>query len=168
MANEMTISIRTAVASDSDWIARIYNHYIRQSVATFEETDVSLQEMARRIEETISASLPWLVAEEQGSIVGYAYANKWKVRSAYRFAAESTIYLDENSTGKGVGTRLYQELISIVRARQLHTLIGGIAQPNQASIALHERLGFRKVAHFEEVGFKFGQWVDVAYWQLVL
>jgi L-amino acid N-acyltransferase YncA len=164
----MTISIRTAAASDSEQIALIYNYYVRKSIATFEEVDVSPQEMASRIEETISASLPWLVAEQEGAIVGYAYANKWKVRSAYRFGAESTIYLDEGNTGKGVGTRLYQELISTVRARQLHTLIGGIAQPNQASVALHERLGFQKVAHFKQVGFKFEQWVDVAYWQLVL
>jgi phosphinothricin acetyltransferase len=164
----MTIAIRLAASADSESIARIYNHYIRVSVITFEEHDVSSAEMASRVEATLGESLPWLVAEDEGVIVGYAYANKWKVRSAYRFAVESTIYLDHHFTGRGVGTKLYEELLTILRTKSMHVVIGGIAQPNAASIALHERLGFEKVAHFKEVGFKFGRWVDVAYWQLAL
>lgn len=109
-----------------------------------------------------------MVAEDRGVVVGYAYASKWKARSAYRFAVESTVYLDPHYTGKGVGTKLYQELLKILRTKSLHVVIGGIAQPNPASVALHERLGFEKVAHFKEVGFKLGRRVDVGYWQLAL
>jgi L-amino acid N-acyltransferase YncA len=168
LAINMSIVIRPATVSDSEAIARIYNHYIRESVITFEENEVSPQEMATRVEETMGAMLPWLVVEDHGVVAGYAYANKWKARSAYRFAVESTVYLDQRYTGKGVGTKLYQELLGILRTKSLHVVIGGIAQPNAASVALHERLGFEKVAHFKEVGFKFGQWVDVGYWQLAL
>jgi phosphinothricin acetyltransferase len=160
--------IRSATTADSEAIARIYNHYISESVITFEEDDVSPKEMAGRVQETIGSTLPWLVAEDQGVVVGYAYASKWKARSAYRFAVESTVYPDHQYTGKGVGTKLYEELLGILRTKSLHVVIGGIAQPNPASVALHERLGFEKVAHFKEVGFKFGRRVDVGYWQLAL
>lgn len=164
----MNILIRSGVIADAEAIARIYNYYIRESVITFEENDVSAQEMALRIAEVIDSSLPWLVAESHGVIVGFAYANKWKARSAYRFAVESTVYLDQQRIGQGIGTQLYQHLLVILRSKSLHTVIGGIAQPNAGSVALHERLGFTKVAHFKEVGFKFGRRVDVGYWQLAL
>lgn len=82
--------------------------------------------------------------------------------------AEVTVYLDPKSTSRGVGSRIYQALLTDLRQRSFHAVIGGIALPNEASIALHERLGFRKVAHFEQVGWKFGRWIDVAYWQLLL
>jgi phosphinothricin acetyltransferase len=162
------INTRIASAADGSAIAAIYNHYIRESVITFEERDVSATEMANRIAKTIELSLPWLVTEQDGAIVGYAYATKWKERSAYRFAVESSVYLDPLVTHKGIGKQLYRELLNRLRKLSIHTAIGGIALPNAASIALHEGLGFAKVAHFKEVGFKFGRWVDVAYWQLQL
>jgi phosphinothricin acetyltransferase len=124
--------------------------------------------MGNRIRETSDSSLPWLVWEELASIQGFAYASKWKGRCAYRHSAEATVYLEPKSTSRGVGSRLYQALLTDLRQRSFHAVIGGIALPNEASIALHERLGFRKVAHFEQVGWKFGRWIDVAYWQLLL
>ena len=157
--------IRPAGVADADAIARIYNHYIRETVVTFEEEEVSTREIAGRIEQIVGASLPWLVVEHAGSVTGYAYAGAWHLRSAYRYSVESTIYLDHGHTGNGTGTRLYESLLAILRAKSLHVVIGGIALPNAASVALHERLGFKKVAHFREVGFKFGRWVDVGYWQ---
>jgi L-amino acid N-acyltransferase YncA len=160
--------IRPIVAADVDGICRIYNHYVAASTITFEEQPVAISEMSQRIADIDAASLPWLVAEQDSAIVGYAYASKWKVRSAYRFATETTIYLAPSVGRQGIGTALYQSLLQTLREKQLHTAIGGIALPNEASVALHEKLGFRKVAHFEEVGFKFGKWVDVAYWQLAL
>jgi L-amino acid N-acyltransferase YncA len=163
------INTRIASAMDAEAIARIYSHHIRTGVATFEESEVSTQEMAGRMAKVAELSLPWLVAESRGEVIGYAYAGKWRERSAYRFAAESSVYLDPLVAGKGIGTRLYRDLLQRLRAQQfLHTVIGGISQPNAASVALHERLGFTKVAHFKEVGFKFGRWIDVAYWQLQL
>lgn len=160
--------IRKAVAVDAEAISCIYNHYIRETIITFEEQLVSPSEMAERIAEVAAASLPWLVAEQDGSIVGYARATKWKGRSAYRFSVETTIYLAPHCVGKGIGTRLYQFLFEQLKGMGLHTAIGGVALPNPASVALHEKLGFRKVAQFAEVGFKFGKWIDVAYWQLPL
>ena len=116
----------------------------------------------------VTARLPWLGWEEDGRIVGYAYATPWKARAAYRHAVEASIYLSRQATGRGLGTQLYQALIAELRQKKLHCVIGGAALPNPASVALHERLGFTKVAEFKEVGFKFGRWVDVAYWELVL
>lgn len=159
--------IRPAVAADAPRICEIYNHHVRETVVTFEEQPVATDEMARRILET-AAGFPWLVLEAEDSIAGYAYASSWKRRSAYRFAAESTIYLAPEFIGRGMGSGLYQALIVEMRSRGLHCAIGGIALPNPASIALHEKLGFAHIGHFQEVGWKFGRWVDVGYWELLL
>ena len=162
------VVVRRALAADSEAIARIYNHYVLNTVITFEEDPVSAQVMATRVAEVQGSSLPWLVAEISGSVVGYAYASKWKVRSAYRYSVETTIYLEHGHEGRGIGTMLYSELLPILRASGIHVAIGGAALPNEASAALHEKLGFKHVATFREVGFKHNRWVDVAYWQLVL
>jgi len=160
--------IRSATAADAEALARIYNHYVKETIITFEEDPVSSADMAGRVTEVERASLPWLVAEQDGQIVGYAYASKWKGRCAYRHSVETTIYLASDCVGRGIGTSLYQALLEQLRNRNLHVAIGGAALPNPASVALHEKLGFRKVAHFAEVGFKFGKWIDVAYWQVAL
>ncbi|MGB9416845.1 MAG: arsinothricin resistance N-acetyltransferase ArsN1 family B [Acidobacteriaceae bacterium] len=159
--------IRPATIADAAAICAIYNCYVLETTITFEEVAVTLSEMESRIGETL-VSLPWLVWEDGATIRGFAYASKWKGRCAYRHSAEVTVYLDPNSTGQGIGSRLYETLLTDLRQRSLHAVIGGIALPNAASIALHERLGFRKVAHFEQVGWKFGRWIDVGYWQLLL
>lgn len=161
-------TIRAASAADAETIAEIYNYYVTNTVVTFEEEPVSPAEMARRIKEVTSASLPWLVAELQGRVLGYAYASKWKGRSAYRFSVESTVYLDRSHVGLGLGSRLYGELLPILADGGMHIVIGGVALPNPASVALHEKLGFVKAAHFPEVGFKLGQWLDVGYWYRTL
>lgn len=158
--------IRPALLADAADIARIYNHYILNTVISFEEQVVTPQSMADRLQEVQDASLPWLVAESSGSVLGYAYASWWKERSAYRYSVESTIYLDPAALGAGHGTRLYTALLADLSQRKVHAVIGGIALPNPASVRLHEKLGFWKVAHFKEVGFKFERWVDVGYWQL--
>jgi len=126
-------------------------------------------EMAERIAATQAQGLPWLVAEaEDGELFGYAYASRWRVRPAYRHAVESSIYMRQATVGQGVGKLLYRELIRRLAVLGLHTVIGGVAQPNPASDALHRTLGFKQVALFEQVGRKFGRWLDVAYWQLPL
>jgi phosphinothricin acetyltransferase len=101
-------------------------------------------------------------------VVGYAYATKWRVRPAYRHSVESTIYLDQAFAGRGLGRVLYETLLDELRRRELHRVIAGIALPNEASVGLHEAIGFRKAAHFSEVGRKFGRWIDVGYWELKL
>jgi L-amino acid N-acyltransferase YncA len=162
------LTVRAAEATDATVIARIYNHYIANTIVTFEEEPVSDHTMTVRVAETLGASLPWLVAEHDGVVVGYAYASKWKERVAYRHSVETTIYLDQTRTGRGIGMMLYSELLSRLPARGLHAAIGGIALPNKGSIALHEKLGFRHVGTFRQVGFKQDRWVDVGYWEVLL
>ncbi len=163
-----TRTIRQATETDAERIRIIYNHYIATTTISFEEEPVTAADMAKRIADVGAAKLPWLVMIDGDTLIGYAYATKWRVRAAYRFAVESSVYLDPDYAGRGAGTVLYEALLAELRQRELHLAIGGIAQPNEASVRLHERLGFKKVAHFEEVGLKFGRWVDVGYWQLKL
>jgi len=166
--NRSTSNIRPADQDDAPRIADIYNHYIRDSIATFEEQPVTGDELAARIAEVEAAGLPWLVADTESGITGYAYASQWKGRCAYRYAAETTVYVAPEMHGQGIGTRLYAELLYLLRARSMHAALGGIALPNAASVALHERAGFKKVAHLREVGYKFERWIDVGYWEIML
>jgi L-amino acid N-acyltransferase YncA len=160
-------SIRTATAEDGAALASIYNHYISNTIVTFEEAALSAADMSARVAEISAAQLPWLVAQSSAGVCGFAYASRWKGRCAYRYSVESTVYLDPAAVGRGLGTALYSRLLDRLEELGCHAVIGGIALPNAASIALHEKLGMRKVAHFAEVGFKFGHWVDVGYWQRV-
>jgi L-amino acid N-acyltransferase YncA len=159
--------IRPVSRQDAERIASIYNHYVEHTIITFEEDLVPVPEMADRIERVTSA-YPWLVLEQDGEVSGYAYATRWRERASYRLSAESTVYLAPDRTGQGMGTALYTVLIDRLREAGLHCVMGGIALPNAASVALHEKLGFRKVAELKEVGRKFDAWIDVGYWQLVL
>jgi L-amino acid N-acyltransferase YncA len=160
--------IRSATAADAQAICAIYNHFILQSTATFEETAISPDDMATHIDAIAGASsLPFLVAELDGAVAGYAYAAPWKARSAYRHTVESSVYVAPGFAGMGLGSRLYQALLQQLREREVHAVLAGIAMPNSASIGLHEAFGFAKVGQLREVGNKFGQWLDVAYWQLV-
>jgi phosphinothricin acetyltransferase len=159
--------IRAAQPSDAPAIAAIYSHYILHSAITFEEVAVTAGEIAGRMA-AVQPALPWLVAERGGAVVGYAYASPWKSRAAYRHSVETTVYVDRLHGRGGIGSALYAALIGDLRPRAMHALMGGIALPNAASVALHEKFGFRKVAHFEQVGRKFDQWIDVGYWELTL
>lgn len=159
------MEIRSATINDALSISEIYNYYVVNSVVTFEEEPVSQQEMQNRISEVHSCSLPWLVAESSNNILGYAYGTKWKARAAYRHSVEITIYLRNGLAGKGLGSQLYAALFEALRSKDINAVIGGIALPNPVSVALHEKFGMEKVAHFKNVGCKFGKWVDVAYWQ---
>ena len=163
----MPESIRACTSADAAAICAIYNPYVRETVITFEETPVPTAEMAQRIGD-VTARLPWLVAEEQGAILGYAYATPWKARSAYRFSVETTVYVAPGHMRRGLGAALYRQLIDELRVRGVHAAVGGIALPNAASIALHEKLGFKKIGQFVEIGRKLDRWVDVGYWELIL
>lgn len=159
--------IRPSVEADVARICDIYNHYVRETVVTFEETPLAVAEMARRIDD-VRKRFPWLVIEADGIVAGYAYASLWKARSAYRFAVESTIYLAPEAIGRGLGTTLYRALLDELPRCDVHRVVGCIALPNEGSVALHEKLGFRKIGVFDQVGWKFGRWVDVGYWELAL
>lgn len=160
--------IRDAVAEDAGLLAQIYNHYVAETVITFEEAPVTPEEMWSRVSAVQDCGLPWLVLQLGTEIVGYAYAAPWKARSAYRYSVESSVYLSPQSIGGGFGKELYQALFARLREGETHVVIAGIALPNPASVALHERFGFRASGVFRQVGYKFQRWVDVGYWELML
>lgn len=160
--------IRHAQAGDAEMLAAIYNHYVRNSTITFEETPVTADEMASRLHAVQAGGLPWLVRQVDAQVVGYAYATKWKERTAYRYSVESTVYLHPDCHGQGLAKPLYEQLLAELTCLGVHAVMGGIAQPNAASVGLHEKLGFEKVALFREVGRKFDRWIDVGYWQRLL
>jgi phosphinothricin acetyltransferase len=157
--------IRRATPADAPAIARIYNWYVENTVITFEVDPVSDAEMAQRIESTLAKHV-WLVSARGGEILGYAYAGRFRERAAYRFATESTIYLRNGLQGQGLGRPLYGAVIERTLALGYRTLIGAIALPNDASVRLHESLGFAKAGHLRGVGWKHERWIDVGSWQL--
>ncbi|MFQ3547352.1 MAG: N-acetyltransferase family protein [Termitinemataceae bacterium] len=159
--------VRTVTTGDAPAIARLYNYYVTETTVTFEEEPLLDREIARRIDE-VCAQYPWLVYERDRTVLGFAYAGRWKGRSAYRFTAESAVYVDREARGGGIGTLLYTRLIQELREMGLHRVVACIALPNPASQKLHEKMGFTKVGEFSEVGFKFGSWLDVGYWELKL
>lgn len=160
--------IRPVQSPDAVAIAELYNHYIAETIVTFEETPVATAEIAKRVEEIRAAELPWLIAEESSQLFGYAYASPWRVRRAYRFAVEVTVYVAPGHARRGIASKLYSQLLPILQSKGFHCAMGGIALPNDASVALHEKFGFHKAAHFKEAGFKFNRWIDVGYWQRML
>ena len=159
--------IRIARLEDAAEICGIYNYYVVNSTFTFEEKPIAVSVMKRRMKDILDYS-SWLVEEHDGNILGYSYAARWKERSAYRYSVESTVYVDKEHYGSGIGKALYSALLGFLENNNVHVILGGIALPNEKSIKLHERLGFRKVAQLEEVGFKFNKWIDVGYWELRL
>ena len=163
----MKIMIREARLSDASAICAIYNHYVEHSTISFETEPVDEVTMQARIAKT-QAPLKWYVLEDAGAVVAYAYASKWRERVAYCNTLEVSVYVRSGQHGKGYGKRLYQALFSALRDSGTHALIAGIALPNAASVALHEAMGFEKVAHFREVGRKFDRWIDVGNWQMLL
>ena len=156
--------IRPATTPDAAAIRGIYNHYVLGTTVSFEEEAVDVGEMASRMAR-VTEALPWLVFEEDGVVLGYAYASRWKDRSAYRHSVETTVYVKEGCHGKGIGSSLYRELLEVLRKGGFHAAMAGISLPNEKSQGLHEKLGFRKVAEFIETGKKFGEWINVGYWE---
>lgn len=159
--------LRVATPDDAEAIAAIYAPFVRDTVISFETTVPDTAEMARRISTTLEIH-PWLVAEEAGRVIGYAYASQHRTREAYRFSCDVTVYLAEDARGRRLGTRLYTELFRFLRAQGFRNAFAGIALPNPASVALHESVGFGHLGTYRDVGFKLGAWHDVGWWQLVL
>jgi phosphinothricin acetyltransferase len=161
----VTELIRRATAADAAAVADIYNHYIDHTIVTFEEERVTAAEMARRMEQVLDAH-DWLVLSVDDEVVGYAYAGRFRDRVAYRFTTESTIYLAPAHCRRGLGLPFYRTLVARVFELGYRIIVGGISLPNESSVRLHEALGFEKVGHFPRVGKKFGEWIDVGFWQL--
>lgn len=162
------LTLRPVEPHDAAAIAAIYNHYILRSVASFETEALDEAEMRRRIL-AIAARHPYFVCETEGEVAGYCYAHPWKERAAYRHTLETTVYVAPGRTGLGIGRRLMEHLVAACRATgDCHALVACITADNTPSIALHRALGFRCVSHFEQVGRKFGRWLGVVDYELLL
>jgi phosphinothricin acetyltransferase len=161
------MEIRPCTRNDLPSICAIYNYYIKNTAISFEEAAISVDELERRWS-SYTQHYPWLVCVVNGAVVGYTYASKWRDRSAYRHSVEIAVYVKYSETGKGYGKALYQALFKELAKLNCHAILAGIALPNEASVKLHEYFGFSKVAHFHEVGRKFGKWIDVGYWQKIV
>jgi len=140
---------------------------VRETAISFEIEPPSAEDMAGRMEATL-ASHPWLVAVRAGDVVGYAYAGQHQQRAAYRWSVNVTAYIDGGARRAGVGTRLYAALIPILRAQGFRSAFAGVTLPNDASVGLHEAVGFKPLGVYEDVGFKLGAWRDVGWWRLPL
>ena len=156
--------IREATSSDAEAIAAIYAPIVTDTIISFEEEPPSADEIARRI----AASHLWLVAEEKGEMLGYAYAARFHPRAAYRWSVEASIYLSAASRGRGIGKALVAELLERLTDMGFVNVFGGTALPNPASERLLDSFGFEKVAHWRHAGFKFDAWHDVSWRQLTL
>jgi len=163
----MSLKIRLATSDDAGWIAGIYAPYVRETVISFEMEPPSAEEMAQRIESTLK-TYPWLVGEEGGTPIGYAYASQHRARAAYRWSCDVSVYVAPDAQRKGAGMQLYVRLLDMLEGQGFRNAFAGIALPNDASIALHERLGFTHLGTYRDVGYKLGAWHDVGWWQKIL
>jgi L-amino acid N-acyltransferase YncA len=159
------VRIRRATADDAAAIASIYAPYVIGTVVSFETAPPDETEMRRRIEEA-GDSYPWLAAcEADGAVTGYAYACAFRARAAYRFTVETSVYLADGMSGRGIGTLLYRALLPLLEGQGFAQAIAAITLPNEASVRLHEKIGFRQAGTYEKVGFKFREWRSVGLWQ---
>jgi L-amino acid N-acyltransferase YncA len=156
--------VRPARLEDAKAIAEIYNHFVVKSTSTFETEPVDVHEMVRRVDEAIGDGYPFLTAVDEGDLIGYAYGHRYRDRFAYAKTVEISVYVHPEWFRKGVAVELYTSLFKALQAAHFHAVIAGIALPNDASVALHQKFGMQKIAHFTEVGRKFGSWIDVGYW----
>ena len=157
--------IRNVQIEDAQELLDIYNYYVVNTVITFDLEALSVDAFKEKIT-TVSSDYPFLVYEENSEILGYAYGSKFRPKPAYNNTVESTVYLKHGYQGKQIGSKLYEELLYLLKQKNTHVVLGVLTLPNQASVKLHEKFGFKEVAHLKEVGLKFGEWQDVGFWQL--
>jgi len=154
--------VRDAIATDAAACAAIYAPYVTGSAITFELDAPDAATMAERIA-AAQAAHAWLVAEDDGAVIGYAYAGPWKGRPAYRWSVEATVYVAAEGHGRGIGRALYEALLDRLAALGYRTVVGGVTLPNDASVGLHRAVGFEPVGTFPRIGWKLGEWRDVHY-----
>ena len=162
------VSLRPAKPNDVPGILAIMNHNILHSTAVYDYDPKNVQEIEAWFQEKQEAGWPVIVADENGSVVGYGTYGTFRYKQGYRFTVEHSVYVAESYAGKGIGKLLLSELITIAKASGYHTMIGGIDAQNTGSIAFHEKFGFKEAGTIKEAGFKFGRWLDVTFMQLML
>ncbi len=161
--------IRPAAPADLDAVAEIYAHYVRHTVATFEETPPTVAAWRRRLDDLAAQGLPFLVADLSGGVAGYAYAAPWRPRPAYRHTVEDSIYLAPDRTGHGLGGALLGPLVAACARARVRQMIAVVADTGAgASVALHHRFGFTEAGRLTAVGFKHGRWIDTLLLQRAL
>ena len=158
---------REAAEADLAAVARIYAHYVAETVVTFDVEPLGVEGWREKWQAR-EADHPWFVFEDAGEVLGYAIAGAFRPKAAYRPTVETTIYLDPRAVGRGAGRSLYSALLAEAGRRGFHLAVAGATLPNEASVRLHETLGFTKVGVYTEVGHKFGEWHDVGWWQRLL
>lgn len=154
-------------AADAARVAEIYRPYVEETIISFEEVAPTADQMTDRIRSTL-AWTPWLVAEDDGRVVGYAYATRHRERAGYRWSVDISVYLDQESTGRGIGGALYRELLDLLRRQRFVNVYAGITLPNDASVGLHRAIGMEQIGTYERVGYKFGQWLGVTWFGMRL
>lgn len=162
------IILRKAELSDLEEILKINNHEILHSTINYDFVPKTLKEQTEWFNQKNLAGFPILVAVSEGKVAGFATYGTFRPKPGYRFTVEHSVYLGENFRGKGIGTLLLSELIRIAKEAGLHTMVGGIDSSNEGSYLFHQKLGFKEVARFSEVGHKFGRWLDIIFMQLIL
>jgi L-amino acid N-acyltransferase YncA len=160
-------AVRVATEADAEVVAAIYAPYVTDTAISFEEESPSPGEMGRRIAYSLKTH-PFLVYDSGQGVVGYAYAGPHAARPAYRWSCDVSAYVASGQARRGVGRALYGELLNILKAQGFHSAFAGVALPNEASVGLHETMGFRHLGTYREVGFKHGRWHDVGWWRLGL
>ena len=166
MADDLII--RNVDDGDAEAIAAIYAHHVLHGTASYEVEPPSVADTLAKIRRISNPGWPFIVAELEGEVVGYAYGHSFRPRPAYMHSIEVSVYVRPGRTEGNIGTMLYEKLLDEIKKGDFHAVIGGISLPNDASVRLHEKFGFEKVAHFREVGRKFDRWIDVGYWELIL
>ena len=159
--------IRSVHIDDASALLDIYNYYVLNTTVNFDIDPLSLETFTDKINHIVS-EYPYIVYEENNEILGFAYGSRFRPRPAYNYTSESTVYVKHTAHGKQIGSKLYAELIRLLKETDLHTVLGVLTVPNEASINLHEKFGFEQVAHLKEVGLKFGEWQNIGIWQLKL
>ena len=159
--------IRMATPNDAEQMLAIYTPYITDNSVSFEVIVPSVTEFQQRLATTLQRH-PWLACESDGHVIGYAYASQHRERKAYQWSADCSVYVDPANHRGGIATALYTSLFACLRLQGFINVIAGITQPNPASKALHQRMGFESVGTYEHVGYKFGAWRDVWWGQLTL
>jgi phosphinothricin acetyltransferase len=162
--DDRRVIVRLATPEDGAAMAAIYAPFVAGSAVSFETVPPAPEEMARRIADTLP-SHPWLVAADDGQVIGYAYAHPFAERAAYQWSVETSVYVAQASRRSGVGRRLYRALFEILAHQGYARAFAGVTLPNDASIGLHEAMGFTRVAVYSRVGWKHGAWHDVGWWQ---
>ncbi len=157
--------IRPFHIKDTKALLDIYNYYVLNTIVTFDIEPLSLETFTKKLTH-INAKYPFIVFEVNDDVIGYAYGSKWRPKPAYNRTVESTVYVKYGEHGKQIGSKLYTELLSLLKQENYHVVLGGLTLPNEASVKLHEKFGFKQVAHFKAVGRKFEKWLDVGFWQL--